>query len=60
MVTLVDEIPEDVAGAKHQDATGRIGTSSPVFGFRPIRWPLLRTEKLPNEEIFTVSPFDRA
>ena len=33
-----------------------MGTSSPVFGFRPIRSPFWRTEKLPNEEIFNVSP----
>src|ERR1700742_3851052 len=35
---------------------GRIGTSCPVFGFRPTRWPLSRTVKLPNDEIFTDSP----
>ena len=32
---------------------GRIGTSSPVFGFLPMRWDFCRIEKLPNEEIFT-------
>src|SRR5436190_7303998 len=41
---------------KTRTRRGRIGTSCPVFGFRPIRWPLSRTVKLPNEEIFTDSP----
>src|SRR5215470_2104264 len=35
---------------------GRIGTSCPVFGLRPTRWPLSRTVKLPKDEIFTDSP----
>src|SRR5258708_11407861 len=35
---------------------GRMGTSSPVLGLRPIRCPFWRTEKLPKDEIFTVSP----
>src|SRR5262249_51507322 len=39
---------------------GRIGTSCPVFGLRPTRWPLSRTVKLPNEEIFTDSPRAKA
>jgi hypothetical protein len=30
---------------------GAIGTTLPVFGFRPIRGPLLRTTKEPNEDI---------
>src|ERR1700730_8214553 len=38
---------------------GEIGTSLPVFGFRPILWPLLRTTKEPNEDNFTVSPRSR-
>src|SRR5262249_49166511 len=38
---------------------GDIGTSVPVFGLRPIRWPFLRTTKEPNEESFTVSPRSR-
>src|SRR3989339_231160 len=38
---------------------GRIGTSTPVFGLRPIRSPFLRTVKLPKDEIFTFSPFTR-
>ena len=39
---------------------GRIGTSSPVFGLRPMRWPFCRTKKLPKDEILTVSPRDSA
>src|SRR5712692_2996450 len=35
---------------------GSIGTSSPVFGLRPTRRPLLRTMNEPNEESFTFSP----
>src|SRR5215203_5018644 len=35
---------------------GEIGTSLPVFGLRPIRWPFLRTTNEPNDESFTVSP----
>jgi hypothetical protein len=35
---------------------GTIGTSTPVFGFRPIRWPFLRTVNVPNDDNFTVSP----
>ena len=38
---------------------GEIGTSVPVFGLRPIRWPFLRTMNEPNEDSFTVSPFSR-
>src|SRR5689334_20650424 len=38
---------------------GEIGTSVPVFGFRPIRCPFLRTMNEPNEDSFTVSPFSR-
>src|SRR5262249_16429575 len=38
---------------------GEIGTSFPVFGLRPIRWPFLRTTKEPNEDNFTVSPRSR-
>src|SRR3990172_5556993 len=36
---------------------GGIGTSSPVFGLRPMRWPFERTERLPNDESLTLSPF---
>src|SRR3546814_9763702 len=39
---------------------GRIGTSSPVFGLRPMRSPFSRTEKLPNDDSFTISPRTRA
>src|ERR1700722_14344958 len=35
---------------------GLIGTSCPVFGLRPMRWPLRRTAKLPKDEILTISP----
>ena len=38
---------------------GSIGTSTPVFGLRPMRCPLSRTTKEPNEDSFTVSPFAR-
>src|SRR6516225_9974603 len=38
---------------------GEIGTSVPVFGLRPIRWPFFLTMKEPNEDNFTVSPFSR-
>ena len=36
---------------------GEIGTSVPVFGLRPMRWPFLRTMNEPNDDNFTVSPF---
>ncbi|MNT83000.1 hypothetical protein D3C72_2228100 [compost metagenome] len=35
---------------------GEIGTSSPVFGLRPIRSFLLRTWKVAKEESLTISP----
>ena len=35
---------------------GSIGTSIPVFGLRPMRCPLSRTTKDPNEDSLTVSP----
>src|SRR5258708_7981503 len=38
---------------------GDIGTSVPVFGLRPIRWPFLRTMNDPHDDNFTVSPFSR-
>src|SRR5260370_16536070 len=38
---------------------GEIGTSVPVFGLRPIRFPFLRTLNDPNDDSFTVSPFSR-
>jgi hypothetical protein len=34
---------------------GKIGTSTPVFGFRPMRWPVSRTVNDPNDDNFTVS-----
>jgi hypothetical protein len=39
---------------------GAMGTSTPVFGFRPIRATLSRNRKLPKPEIFTFSPFAKA
>src|SRR5205814_10590743 len=38
---------------------GDTGTSVPVFGLRPIRWPFLRTMNDPDDDNFTVSPFSR-
>jgi hypothetical protein len=38
---------------------GEIGTSLPVLGFRPTRWPFLRTTNEPNDDSFTVSPRSR-
>src|SRR6202011_1304719 len=38
---------------------GEIGTSLPVLGLRPTRWPLMRTTNEPNEDSFTVSPRSR-
>src|SRR6185437_15261290 len=35
---------------------GAIGTSSPVFGLRPMRCAFCRTAKVPKEESFTDSP----
>jgi len=35
---------------------GTIGTSTPVLGFRPMRWPFLRTVNVPNDDNFTASP----
>jgi hypothetical protein len=43
-------------GRKLSTRRGWIGTSSPVLGLRPIRAPFCRTEKVPKDEIFTVSP----
>ena len=42
---------------KTRTRRGRIGTSSPVFGLRPIRWPFWRAAKVPNEEILTEPSF---
>ena len=43
---------------ERKDSTrrGRIGTSTPVLGLRPTRWPFCRTRKVPKAEIFTDSP----
>src|SRR5579862_6390988 len=38
---------------------GEIGTSLPVFGLRPMRWPFLRTTNEPKDDSFTVSPRSR-
>src|SRR5512135_3247695 len=46
-------------GLKTITLRGEIGTSLPVFGLRPMRWPFLRTTNDPNEESFTVSPRSR-
>ena len=35
---------------------GVIGTSTPVFGLRPMRSPFERTTKEPNDDSLTVSP----
>ena len=35
---------------------GAIGTSMPVFGLRPMRWPLSRRMKVPKPETFTFWP----
>ena len=43
-------------GRKVRTRRGLIGTSSPVLGLRPTRAVLSRTEKVPKDEIFTVSP----
>ena len=44
-------------GLKTMTRLGEIGTSVPVFGFRPIRWPFFRTMNDPKDDSFTVSPF---
>src|SRR5262245_9268273 len=46
-------------GLKTITRRGEIGTSVPVFGFRPMRCPFLRTMNDPNDDNFTVSPFSR-
>src|SRR5207245_2659267 len=43
-------------GLKTITRRGEIGTSCPVFGLRPTRWPFCLTTKDPNEESFTASP----
>src|SRR5579863_2469197 len=40
---------------KTKTRRGWIGTSVPVLGLRPTRLPFLRTVKLPNDEILTIS-----
>src|SRR3546814_8703840 len=39
---------------------GRMGTSTPVLGLRPIRCALSRSTKVPKPEIFTFCPSDSA
>jgi len=34
---------------------GEIGTSLPVFGLRPMRWPFLRTTNEPNDDSLTAA-----
>src|SRR5689334_1513061 len=46
-------------GLKTMTRRGEIGTSLPVLGLRPMRWPFLRTTNEPNDESFTVSPRSR-
>ncbi len=46
-------------GRKVSTRRGLIGTSSPVLGLRPTRADLSRTEKVPKDEILTVSPGDQ-
>ncbi len=46
-------------GLKTMTRRGEIGTSVPVLGLRPMRWPFLRTMNEPNDETFTVSPYSR-
>src|SRR5215510_5430068 len=43
-------------GRKTRTRRGVIGTSSPVFGLRPTRWPFWRMPKEPKEESLTASP----
>jgi hypothetical protein len=45
---------------KTRTRRGSIRAGSPVFGLRPQRSPFSRTEKLPKDEILTVSPFASA
>jgi hypothetical protein len=46
-------------GLNTKTCRGKIGTSVPVLGLRPMRWSFLRTTKEPNEESFTASPRSR-
>src|SRR6516225_9440931 len=46
-------------GLKTITRRGEIGTSVPVLGLRPMRWPFLRTTNEPNDDSFTVSPRSR-
>ena len=43
-------------GLKTSTRRCMIGTSTPVFGLRPMRSPLSRTRHEPNEDSLTVSP----
>ncbi len=52
----VDASLQGEGGAEDEDSLGKIGTSSPVLGLRPTRCAFCRTTKLPNEEIFIISP----
>jgi hypothetical protein len=42
-------------GLKSTTRRGEIGTSTPVFGFRPIRWVFMHTVNVPNDDSFTIS-----
>jgi hypothetical protein len=43
-------------GLNTRTRRGSIGTSTPVLGLRPMRRPLERTRKEPNEDSLTFSP----
>ena len=47
-------------GRKTSTRRGRIGTSTPVLGLRPMRRPFWRTEKVPKPLILTDSPASSA
>src|SRR5689334_17332472 len=47
-------------GLNTSTCLGRIGTSSPVLGLRPMRWFLERTWKEPNELSLTFWPLTKA
>src|SRR3546814_8068328 len=46
----------DCEARKVRTRRGEIGTSTPVFGFRPILCVLSRKTNVPKPEIFTFSP----
>ena len=52
-VRAVDPVLQHCEARNTSTRRGMIGTSWPVFGLRPTRWPFWRTAKVPNEEILT-------